>query len=84
MPAEADVLALQGTEIHPRGDITVTFITEGRVVGIGISRVIVNRCVVGLATIDKWSSITPGHTRVGTVFEETAVPIGQLKSLEIE
>ena len=53
MPAEADALALQDTEIQARGDITVAFITEGRVIGIGICRVIEDRCVVGLATIDE-------------------------------
>ena len=84
MPAEADTLANQDTEIEARRDITVAFITEGRVVGIGIGRVIVECRVVGLATVDERSGITPGCPRVYAVFEKTAVPIGQFQCIEIE
>ena len=84
MPAKADVLAPQYAEVQARRDIAVALGTECRMVGVWIGRVAVDRSIVGLTTLNQWSDIGPGRTRIGTVLDETAVPVGQFECLPIE
>ena len=84
VPAEAHALARQGTQIETRGNIAVTFITESRVITVGICRIIRNDRVIVLAAVDQRSCVAPGRARIRAVLEKPAVPKDQLKCAEVQ